>query len=341
MARGSEKRSSHGTASQEEAMKAPLALLLFFLTSTAWADGAVFNAVFENDVFAGNDRHYTSGILFNYVPSRDGTPRFLRHLAYTLPAIGPGDEIHTAFYLGHQIFTPDDTDTETLLPDERPYAGYFFGGISLLGATARKLDTWNLTLGIVGPSAYAREFQTSIHERLGAKVTRGWDNQLKNEAIVQLNYNKTWRQFWRYASDGSEADLMPYAGFALGNAAVHADAGLILRVGEGLGNDFGPPRMWPSLPGSAFFDVNKGSNWYFFFGFGGRYVAHNIFLDGNTHNPSHSVDKYNWVADLQVGVVLNTKRYRLAYGYVGRSREFKGQKQAIDLFGSLTLSLRF
>lgn len=300
----------------------------------------VLNLVLENDAFAHTDHHYTSGILLSYVRSKTGSPSGFKRFAHSLPEIDPDDDIFMGLHLGQQIFTPDNIHTEQLLPHERPYAGYLFGGLSLLAVNPRELDTWKFSIGVVGPRAYGQQFQTSIHKRIGANVARGWENQLTDETIFQFDYYKSWRQFWTYTSSRFEADLMPYTGFALGNAAVDADLGASLRFGRSLGNDFGPPRMRPSLPGSSYFDSRNGWGWYFFLGFGARYVAHNIFLDGNTGAASHSVDKYNWVGDLQAGWVFNTDHYRLAYTYVARSREYKSQKTG-DEFGSLTLSLRF
>lgn len=300
----------------------------------------VFNLVFENDAFADTDYHYTSGILLNYVTSTAGTPNRLRQFARSLPEVDSDDKIYTGFHLGQQIFTPQNIRTSELLHDQRPYAGYLYGGISLLAANSHELNAWKLSVGVVGPGAYAQQSQTSIHNRVGANVAEGWDNQLGSETIMQFDYYKSWRRLWNHPGGRYEADLMPYAGFALGNAAVHGDAGFTLRIGHGMSNDFGPPRMRPSLPGSAFLEPSGRWGWYFFLGAGGRYVAHNIFLDGNTQKESHSVEKYNWVGDMQAGWVLNTDGYRLTWTFVNRSREYQGQKVG-DNFGSLTLSFGF
>lgn len=322
------------------AVFAIIALQLISSRTLARDDPGVFNFVFENDAFGGTDHHYTSGILLNYVSGENAAPRPLLRLARKLPHIEKNDDIYTGFHLGHQIFTPENIHTSNLLTDQRPYAAYLFAGMSLMGANANELDSVKFSIGTVGPSARGEEFQNSIHNRLGVNIPQGWNNQIEDETIVQLDYHRSWRQFWRYVGDSVQADIMPYSGFALGNAAVNVDAGFTLRIGPGTSSDFGPPRIRPSLPGSTFFNGGRGTGWYFFFGAGGRYVLHNIFLDGNTDGSSHSVDKNEWVGDVQTGWVLNTRSYRLAYTLVGRSREFETQKQS-DLFGSMTLSLKF
>lgn len=66
----------------------------------------------------------------------------------------------------------------------------------------------------------------------------------------------------------------------------------MLRLGQRLPLDYGPPRIQPSLPGSGFFVPPQDRfGWYLFAGVEGRAVARNIFLDGNTFRDSRSVDK--------------------------------------------------
>lgn len=317
-----------------------VAAVSFAPFASADDDAGVFNFVFENDAFANTDHHYSSGILLNYVGGRNAAPKSFLRLARKLPYVDQQDDVYTGVHLGQQIFTPDDIHSAELITDERPYAGYLYAGISLTAANPSELGTLKVSVGTVGPSSRGEKFQTSIHSRLGVNAPQGWANQIGDETIFQLDYQNTWRQFWHYSGDIMQADVLPYSGVALGNAAVHLDAGLTLRVGPGIGSDFGPPRMRPSLPGSTFFNASRGTGWYFFVGVGGRYVAHNIFLDGNTDGSSHSVDKRDWVGDVQTGWVLNTKSYRLAYTFVGRSREYETQA-ATHMFGSMTLSIKF
>jgi len=78
---------------------------------------------------------------------------------------------------------------------------------------------------------------------------------------------------------------------------------------------------------------------YAFFTADGRFVAHNIFLDGNTFRDSHSVDKKHWVADLTVGVALIYGRFTLAYTNALRTKEFDGQDRA-SRFGSVSASFQ-
>jgi len=54
-------------------------------------------------------------------------------------------------------------------------------------------------------------------------------------------------------------------------------------------------------------------------------MARNIFLDGNTFRDCHSVDKKEFVTDLQLGVAWHFKDMRISFVQMFRSREFEGQ----------------
>jgi hypothetical protein len=52
------------------------------------------------------------------------------------------------------------------------------------------------------------------------------------------------------------------------------------------------------------------------------------------------VDKKPFVGDLQTGLVVQWKRFRITYTQIFRTKEFDGQDDG-DLFGSLSLSYHF
>jgi len=117
------------------------------------------------------------------------------------------------------------------------------------------------------------------------------------------------------------------------------NCGATLRIGRDLPSDYGPPSIRPSLPGSGFFRPTGDFGWYLFLGTEGRYVAHSIFLDGNTFRSSHSVDREPFVGDIQAGLVLTWGDFRLSFTNILRSDEFKGQSSPTE-FGSISLSFR-
>src|SRR5260370_1351909 len=121
-----------------------------------------------------------------------------------------------------------------------------------------------------------------------------------------LSYERLWR-LPLVGDNHLGADVIPQAGATAGNIFTYADAGALLRIGKGLGADYGPARIRPALSGTDFFNANRlddGVGYYFFAGVQGRAVARNIFLDGNSFRISPSISKRILIGDAQAAFSL-------------------------------------
>lgn len=313
------------------------------------ADKGVFSLVVENDsLSSGADRNYTSGIKLAYVSEVDEVPGFLSGTRGLTRAISGSDPHFWGMAIGQSIFTPEDISANPAPPDQHPYAGWLYMQLMVGaeeqrsdGLEPRYLDTYELELGITGPSALGEEAQRGIHQVLGAPDPQGWDSQLNDELAFAVSFDRRWRPPWaRLSTDvgGLEFDLTPNAGVTLGTLRTEARVGVAARVGWRLDNDYGPPRVRPSLAGIEHFSGGPLS-WQVFAGVQGRAVAHNLFLDGNTFEDSASVDRTPLVADFQTGFAISAGDWRLAYTYVWRTEEFETQPTRQD-FGALAISVR-
>jgi hypothetical protein len=299
------------------------------------------SVVLENDVFSGIDRHYTNGLMLNWVPGRDAsTPEWVIMLVRLMPWFPETGEIRHGYSFGQSIFTPSDLSVANPPLRDRPYAGWLFGTIGLGVESGRKLDQFGMTFGMVGPSSLAEQTQKFLHRVLPANEPKGWDTQLGNEPGIVATYQRSWRGVATSILSGARLDFTPHLGAALGNVFTYGNAGGTMRFGNRLPNDYGPPRIQPGLTGFGDFSPVSGFGWYVFAGIEGRAVARNIFLEGNTFRDSRSVDKKHLVGDLQLGFVLDWSDLRLSYIHVLRTREFHAQESKDD-FGSLCLSVKF
>lgn len=293
----------------------------------------------ENDLFgAGKDEHYTHGTEISYV-SDTYMPRWLRAGAVAFPFIDKDDEIRLAWSLGQQIYTPNDIERTDLILDDRPYAGWLYFSLGFLAdnrhRSVRHVDKIDLIIGIVGPDSGAESVQRKVHEWTDSDEPRGWDNQLDDEVTFDLQYQRE----WMLPLVEDHIDIVPRASLNLGTAIRDAGVGLTLRAGSGISSDFGPPLIRPSAAGSHYFRPDQRFYWYLFIGAHGRYVDHNIFLDGNDDGHSHSVDKKDWVGDVQAGAVMGWGNWRITVTNIIRTREFEGQDEP-DEFGAIALSYR-
>ncbi len=297
--------------------------------------------MFENDLFTHHDEHYTNGLGFVWVPDRGmSNPGWAEHLAASVPWLSSEGELRHGYAIGQNMYTPELLNQSNPPTTDRPYAGWLYANFGVARETDRQLDLIIATLGIVGPGSGAAQSQKIVHQLTGSQPPQGWSTQLHNEPGFGLTYERMWRgEAHESPISGHAFDVSPYLGGAIGNVFTYANAGVMLRYGDRLPSDFGVPRIQPALLGSGDFTPSKDFNWYLFGSIEGRYVARNIFLDGNTFRDSRSVDKENWVGDLQFGLVLDWQTFRLCYTHVLRTREFQTQGTK-DTFGALTFSTK-
>ncbi len=301
---------------------------------------AIITISLENDIFADEDNNYTNGVRLSYLSPEDKIPYWLDKTANLIPIIDTSGNKRYGFEIGQNIFTPDDISLLNPPASDQPYAGWLYASSTLISDNDDTLDTFQLTLGIVGPSSLADETQDAVHRWISYQRPQGWDNQLKDEPGIILSYNRKYRNVFEMSPFGMGFDVTPSAGFNLGNIYTNADVGLMGRFGQDLPSDYGPPLISPSISGSQFFVPNRDFGWYLFGGVGGRAVARNIFLDGSTFQDSASVDKEIFVGEAQMGLALTFGDTRVSYTHVLRTRQFETQQNP-DEYGAITVSVRF
>jgi len=312
---------------------------------TAGDDGGwIATLQFENDIFGNTDQHFSHGMRAALMTPENSVPEWIRDLAAEFPLFNAEHSRRAVFSLGQNTYTPTDLVTPALQIDDRPYAGWLYGGIGLVSVDpdGTRLDNIELNIGVVGPASFADEVQTLWHRWFGFQHPYGWGNQLKNEPGIVLTYERAWRHAGPAGFLGLDWGMTPHAGISLGNVLTQAAGGVTFRIGEDLQKnlDYGPPRIRPSLPGSDYFKRGGRLSWYFFLGAEGRAVGRNIFLDGNSFVDSHNVDKKYFVGDIQAGIAIIMGSVRVAYTHVYRTPEFDGQ-DAGDVFGAFSVSMMF
>ena len=322
-------------------MRSPLARLLCACLLSVCAvlpvlaadgqSGATLTIISENDNFAltYKDRHYTNGVYLSWTspPSADGGSYagWIDGLAMADPR--ENASYRHSFYAGQSIFTPGDLARTTYDPNDRPYAGWLYGGVKIYRETNAHLDRLNLTLGVVGPWALAHETQVWIHSLNPAGTTkpRGWSNQIHNEPGLVVSYQRIWRSL-ALPLGALEAEMLPEASFAVGNVLTYAGAGISFRLGQNLDTDWGPPGIAPSLEGTDFSHSERGRfAWYVFAGVEGRAIGRNMFLDGNMFRNSAMIAKEPFVGDMRAGVGLLFGGVNVYATYTMRTHEFKKQ----------------
>lgn len=311
----------------------------------------VFTFYFENDVFAGEDRHYTNGLKLSWLTSdlsAWGPLGWHQKFADALPFMNrPDAQKNFGFAFGQNMYTPQDTQRVPPDPTDRPYAGWTYLEFSAVTKTASIMDTFALQVGMVGRHSYAQDSQQVVHEWLNSSRPRGWNYQIHDEVGVNLVYERQWRLYARSLGRLLGVDFTPRAGVSLGNVQTFANAGVTARLGFHLPSDFGVSLIGPTSATNSPLDdhdprINAKHTWslFAFGGVNGKAVARDIFLDGNTFRDSASVDREDFVADLFYGIGIVKGRWQLTYTQAVRTKEFKGQ-HGENRYGSVALSRTF
>ncbi len=324
-----------------------------------------WNVYWENDGFVGSDGSYTNGLEVEYTDTLADAPGFIQGIADTklvralsveLPEEDQGGEdtadnpqnsiLDTverrySVAIGQHMYTPEDIETAALIPDDRPYAGWLYSSLAIASIRldhdeGRRRDTKSeikLNLGVVGPAAHAEEVQKWVHDLIGDQEPQGWDNQLENELGIILSARRDYRLLFGKVF-GWEYDSIGHMSSSLGNVLTQVTTGNTVRVGPTVSRDWPGKIIQPDalMLGEGDFD------YHFFAGVDGRLVLRDIFLDGNTFEDSHSVDKEPVVADFFAGLSTKWQNMEVTLSIVHRTDEFETE-EGNNVFGAL--SVRF
>jgi hypothetical protein len=308
-----------------------IALLAATVAVARFADAASVETTLDNDTnlfvpgAATTDRNYTQGSRVVWHGDPDELPRWAQRVS---DALG-GRERDTRMRrfgveLGQEIYTPDAISSRKRIVDDRPYAGWLYGGAFVAVASERRERSLELRAGMVGPAAQAEEAQTWWHSQLGIRIPRGWQYQLRNEPAVVVRYEERLRPAGRQR----HFDVVPHAAAAVGNLTTYAAAGATMRMGL-LPDDFGPGGTTRPAAGRT--------QLYAFARAEGRAVARDLFLDGNTFAPGPHVTRIPWVGETQMGVGARWRSMGLRYLFSYTTNQFREHPDSHE-YGSFAIS---
>lgn len=281
----------------------------------------------ENDSFdpdLESDRDYTNGLRLSYVrnPCFREPGRWAKRLARLWCRSGLcGSEtpiLDSGYAVGQAIYTPTGLRNPRFQPFDRPYAGHLFVSWLVQATTAdseqveRVQTTIDLQLGWLGPHSYAEDVQNGWHRLLKVGEAKGWANQLEDEPTFNLNV------LWRRKLGNEYIDFLPHWGFGIGTVATQANLGATARLGTDLSRmpQFGLPQL----------RRNEKKEWSVlgFVSIDGRYVAHDIFLDGGVFKKRDNfrIDIEDFRYEIKAGLALRWKGLTFHYTWTHRSEEF-------------------
>jgi len=216
------------------------------------SDGGVFSLYFENDLFADTDQQYTNGTKIGWVSpdleafAQTYFPRFTEFIADKIPYL-TNDELskNVAFSLGQNMYTPENIVTTELVENDRPYAAWLYLGSGFHLKDETFQNTFEIQLGMVGPSALGKEIQDFVHDRHGIPKANGWANQIRDELGINLIGERRVRLNQDNIGKGWEMDAIANGSAVLGNVSTYVNLGIEGRLGYNLPLDFGTTHIRP------------------------------------------------------------------------------------------------
>ena len=205
----------------------------------------LFRFEFDNDTYLQSDDAFSAGWSFQ-VHSRldDRWNRAYAGWIGKVPGLGDDGEggriVRWAAGLGQIIITPKDVSIAEPQPDDAPWAGMLGLALSWTAYDNKKMGALQVYGGCMGPCSGAEQVQKFVHEDLGfGEPPKGWDNQLVNQALLNVNYEYRYKVYApaadryftprRFGQDFSVGVLG-----AAGNALTSIGGELEYRFGWGL-----------------------------------------------------------------------------------------------------------
>jgi hypothetical protein len=275
----------------------------------------------DNDSFVtprvDDERWYTSGLFLRAAfdaPAAAADARLAAAWCGRVIGCDAGSQRLRVASMQSRIYTPGLTGTPAPQPFDRPYAAALALGAALVVAGDRTRQSFELQLGTVGPAALGEPLQNSLHALLGQPRARGWDGQVRPQALAQVGWSRL--SAHRFGPGGADAVLR--SGVLLGTPQTQIELGAMLRWG-GAG---------PTWPGESL-GAREPAGWQVHVGVEGRAVARDALIEGAPFGYLSQVRREPFAGSLFVGVSVGPLHdWRLEFGAGLHSVPFESSFQA-------------
>lgn len=278
-----------------------------------------FTLAYENDVLkaglgAPTDYYYTGGTFLEFnLPCLEKSP-----VSKILLRLPQSYDESFGISLNSLGFTPTNTEADTIVTGDRPFAGTIYLGLNRV--SCNPIKQWRLTsridVGAIGPVAGGYETQKFIHEQTNNAAPHGWQFQIENDLL--LNYSL---KLEKGITNKNIVDLIGYGAVNAGTIYSNASVGLKIRAGR-MNHYFKAPGYSDRF---QFWIYSAGEC---------KVIAYDATLQGGLFNNSsvytiapNKIERA--VFSMNAGVVLAYHKFRVEYFNTFLTREFEtGKKHA-------------
>jgi hypothetical protein len=319
-------------------------------------EGVLWRLEWDNDGFVHKDNAFTNGwSVQRHSPGYESwaamrPSKFSGWISRTIPGLGDDGDllVKRGAGLSQIIMTPEDIQNPDPQPGDVPWAGALGWSECWYAFDNDKLNAFQIYVGILGPYSFAEQIQVQIHDWINADEPRGWDNQLKTEPLLNLNYAVSRKllaggEYW----EGFGADLAVGGEAGLGNFSTFAELNLEARFGwslpEGFVNTPDPGGNGVMLDPT----IGDPGGLHIFFSVVARVwaTAYTVFFDGNTfrQSPHPGLDYQTLTRGAIFGLHIESRRFSVDFNfYTYDNLPFESANPLTDMtWGNITFDYRF
>ncbi len=276
----------------------------------------------ENDKFApkNKDRYYTQGLKV---------------------ALNRGDR--TFFSLTQEINTPSDTVSPNPSLNDMPYSGALYVGWGygdILNRGGRKdcMFSVEAKLGVIGPAAGGQTVQNKFHELINTPPAAGWENQVPNELLVNID-SEFRRRFDLDSTGHGYRDLIARGVIELGTVRTEVMLGAQLRWGVNLDKSWGHSYIrhsngYDPIDALKSEEARPNFSYWAFVDSQLEVVVRNYATDGANFRDSRGVTRSPVVLQCAVGTTFQVYSCSATYFIAVRTKEFETQ-DGVHFFGGI------
>jgi lipid A 3-O-deacylase len=283
-----------------------------------------FRYNYDNDYFGSTDENYTQGYNFELV-----SPSFSKNPANYLFFKPKNNEFKYGLSIEHIGYTPVNIKSTEIQYGDRPFAAaIMLKNFTIATDTVQKSRfISSLNIGLIGPGAFGKEMQVGIHEVTGNTIPGGWQNQIKNDVVLnyEVSYEKQLVRFRNLFSLQSNSTLR------LGTLFTNASVGFNATFG---------------IINSPFTSV-KNKNKFQVYLYSQPLISaigYDATLQGGLFNnkspytiSSNAVERFT--AQVNYGIVLQTRSLYFEYALTHVTREFETGPSA--KYGGIKIGFKF
>jgi hypothetical protein len=291
-------------------------------------EAAKYRFEVNNDASFDSDNLFSSGASFQlHTPVTDSwdkleyTTEFVRFLGAKIPSLtADGLNYRASLSVGQIFQTPDKIEAPEFIPDDVPYAGVLTFRSSWIAFNDTDFRGFEIVVGVLGRPSVAEQTQNLTHKIIGSHIAEGWDNQLKTEPVINVNYMRKNKFLQLGKAQSLSFDTAISGDIQLGTLITATAIRLEGRLGYNmpLGFAYQPDSIGRTLTYDATLaPVNKkAASIYASLIVGTSYIAHNLVLDGNVFKDAiHSVEKEDVVSSALLGFHYERESWGLHFNY--------------------------